>query len=389
MPVRLKLKPRTEKRLRGGHLWVYSNEVDTASTPLKGLEPGAVVDIHSSKGYFLGRGTANPATLIAARILRRDDGPLDADHFAQRIRHALALRETLFPTPHYRLVHGEGDGLPGLIADRFDDTLVVEINTAGMEALRPVWEPVLLDITGATRLIDKRNSSGRQLEGLDTHEPDAPPCIATVPENGVDVLCDLAGGQKTGYFFDQRPHRALFARLAAGRRVLDVFSYVGAWGLGAAQAGAASVLCVDASQPALAHLATAADRAKLAVATRCGDALETLRSLRDDGDTFDLIVVDPPALIKRKKDFDSGREHYARLNHVALQCLAPGGVLFASSCSHHLPADTLLAMVQREAARLDRTLQVIHSGGAGADHPVHPAMPETAYLKTFALRALG
>lgn len=385
----LYLNPRMEKRLRGGHLWVYSNEIDTHRSPLKGLEPGSVVDVCASKGYFLGRGTVNPATLIAVRLLSRQQEEIDAAFFERRLSRALQLRQTLYPSPWYRLVHSEGDGLPGLVVDRFDDTLVIEVNTAGMQALQPIWEPVLRQLTGARELIFKQDSSGRRLEGLPTEGEDSTPRQVAVPENGMALHCDLGGGQKTGWFYDQRPHRELFARLAQGKRVLDVFSYVGAWGLGAAAHGALSVHCVDASAPALTQLEATAAAAGLDVQTLQGDALQTLIAQRDMGRQFDLIVVDPPALIKRKKDFEAGREHYARLNHVALQILAPGGLLFASSCSHHMPAETLLAMVQREASKLGRSLQLIHSGGAGPDHPVHPAMPETAYLKTFALRDIA
>lgn len=386
-PVRLNLKPRMEKRLRGGHVWVYSNEVDTQSTPLKGLAPGSVVDVYASKGHFQGRGTVNPSTLIAVRLLTRQPEALDTAFFRARFQQALALREALYDAPCYRLVHSEGDALPGLVVDRFDDLLVVEVNTAGMEALQPLWEPALREVTQAARILYKRNSSGRQLEGLATDEEAADACIVEVPENGLRLHCDVQGGQKTGWFYDQRPHRELFARLAAGQDVLDVFSYVGGWGLGAAAHGARSVTCVDASASALQQLQNTAQANGLTVETQCADALESLRALRDQERKFGLIVVDPPALIKRKKDFDAGREHYARLNHVALQTLAPGGILFASSCSHHMPAETLLGLVQREAARLGRPLQLFHSGGAGFDHPVHPAMPETAYLKTFAFRA--
>ncbi len=387
-PVRLNLKPRMEKRLRGGHVWVYSNEVDTQATPLKGLQPGSLVDIYASRGHFQGRGTVNPATLIAVRLLTHSPVDIDSAFFEQRFQQALALREALYDSPFYRLVHSEGDALPGLVVDRFADLLVVEVNTVGMESLRPLWEPALRKVTGATQIIFKRNSSGRQLEGLPTDEPDSAAHIVTVPENGLALHCDVQGGQKTGWFYDQKPHRELFARLAKDQDVLDVFSYVGGWGLGAAAHGARSVTCVDASAAALGQLQATADHAGLTVESICGDALEKLRSLRDSERKFGLIVVDPPALIKRKKDFEAGREHYARLNHVALQTLAPGGILFASSCSHHMPAETLLGLVQREAARLGRSLQLFHSGGAGFDHPVHPAMPETAYLKTFAFRAL-
>lgn len=387
--LKLYLKPREERRLRGGGLWIYSNQIDTARSPLKGLAPGSVVDVHDSRGQCIGRGTVNPATLIAVRLLSRQAVDIDQAFFEARFSQALVWRERCYSQPCYRLVHGEGDLLPGLIVDRYADVLVVQENTAGMAALRPLWLPALRAVTGAGSVLLRNDNPARVLEGLPTKDEWLGPAVDTVEieESGVRHRCDLGGGQKTGWFYDQRPNRELFARLAPGQRVLDVFSYIGGWGLGAAAAGAASVCCVDASASALAALDATAAAAGWPVTTRCGDATAELRALRDEGARFDLIVVDPPALIKRRKDFEAGREHYARLNHLALQILAPGGVLFAASCSHHMPADTLQEMVQREAARLQRPLQCFYQHGAGPDHPVHPAMPETAYLKVFGFRA--
>ncbi len=387
----LRLNPRESSRLRKGQLWIYSNQIDTRRTPLRGLPPGAVVDVIDDKGRFVGRGTANPATLISVRLLSREPVSLDREFFVSRLERALVWRGRCYAAPYYRLVHSEGDELPGLIVDRYGPVLAVQVNTAGMEALRALWLPPLQELCGASSILLRNDNPARALEGLPAEDEWVGPPVEAVdvPEAGLRHRVSLAQGQKTGWFYDQRPNRELFARLAQGARVLDVFSYVGGWGLAAAAAGADRVLCVDASRPALDQLEATAAAHDLAVETRCGDALEQLRALRDAGESFDHIVVDPPALIKRRKDFDAGREHYARLNHVALQLLAPGGMLFAASCSHHMPADTLLQMVQREAARLGRRLQCVHQGGAGPDHPVHPAMPETAYLKVFALRDLA
>lgn len=387
----LRLNPRESSRLRKGQLWIYSNQIDTRRTPLRGLPPGAIVDVVDEKARFVGRGTVNPATLISVRLLSREPAAVDGDFFASRLRRALDWRARGHTEPYYRLLHGEGDELPGLIVDRYGPVLVAQANTAGMDLLRELWLPPLMDLCGASSLLLRNDNPARALEGLPAEDEwIGPPVEAVeVPESGLRHRISLAQGQKTGWFYDQRPNRELFARLAGGARVLDVFSYVGGWGLGAAAAGAARVLCIDASRAALDQLEATAAAHDLRVETRCGDALEQLRALRDAGEVFDHIVVDPPALIKRRKDFEAGREHYARLNHVALQLLAPGGMLFAASCSHHMPAETLLQMVQREAARLGRRLQCVHQGGAGPDHPVHPAMPETAYLKVFALRDLS
>nr|MBV6630327.1 class I SAM-dependent rRNA methyltransferase [Oceanococcus sp. HetDA_MAG_MS8] len=389
IPV-LRLKPREQHKLRRGSLWVYSNQIDTKVTPIRERAPGELIDLEDAQGQWLARGYMNPATLIAVRILCREPVTIDADFFAQRLRQALAAREAVYTAPFYRLVHGEGDYLPGLVVDRFGDVLVVQENTAGMAALRDVWLPVLQELTKASAVLFRNANPARQLEGLPEADEWVGAAVAhvEVEESGVTHRCDLGAGQKTGWFYDQRPHRELFAGMASGRRVLDVFSYLGGWGLGAAAHGAQSVDCIDASAVATQALLQAARNAELSVQAHAEEASKALRRMRDAGRQFDLIVVDPPALIKRRKDFAKGREHYARLNHLALQVLAPGGVLFAASCSHHMPADELLAVVQREASKQGRQFSVFHRGGAGPDHPVHPALPETAYLKVFGLREI-
>lgn len=387
IPV-LRLRPREQHKLRRGSLWLYSNQIDTKATPIRELPPGALVDLEDSQGRWLARGCLNPATLIAVRVLSRQAIAIDSEFFQRRFSQALAARAALYSEPYYRLIHGEGDYLPGLIVDRFGDVLVVQENTAGMAALRAVWLPALIAETRARSVLFRNANPARQLEGLPAEDEWVGPPVERVEliENGICHRCDLNAGQKTGWFYDQRPHRELFAQLASGQQVLDVFSYLGGWGLGAAAHGARSVDCVDSSASAIQALEAAAEAAGLSVQTHTAEATQALRSLRDAGRSFDLIVVDPPALIKRRKDFAKGREHYARLNHLALQVLQPGGTLFAASCSHHMPAEELLAVVQREASKLGRQFSVFHQGGAGPDHPVHPALPETAYLKVFALR---
>jgi 23S rRNA (cytosine1962-C5)-methyltransferase len=386
------LRRHEERRLQRGHLWVYSNEVDTQTTPLKGFAPGDPVTVLAQGGQPLGSGYVNPHSLICARLVSyQRDVVLDRRLLTARLEAALALREALYDRPCYRLIHGEGDGLPGLVVDRYDDVLVVQIGTAGMERLRAELIPALVELLAPRAILLRNDSPLRTLEGLDsaveTVHGTLPERLA-IDEGGLRFEVAASGGQKTGWFFDQRPNRDRLLRYAPGKRVLDLFSYVGAWGLRAAAAGASAVLCVDSSAPALAQLAANATANGLddRVATRRGDVFEVLRALREAGEKFEVVVVDPPALIKRGKDHKAGLEAYRRLNRLALQVLAPGGVILTSSCSFHLARDELRGALERAARQVDVELQILEQGHQGPDHPVHPAIVETDYLKCLVAR---
>ena len=387
------LRRREERRLHRGHLWVYSNEVDIAATPLKGFAPGDPVNVCAAGGRPLGSGYVNPHSLICARLVsHRPDVVLDRELLDSRLRAALALREALYDRPCYRLVHGEGDALPGLVIDRYDDVLVVQIGTAGMERVQHELLAALIELL-APRAIQLRNDGPlRALEGLESRVETVHgtlPESLTVDEGGLRFAVPASGGQKTGWFFDQRPNRDRLTRYCAERRVLDLFSYVGAWGLRAAAAGASEVLCVDSSAPALEALEANAVANNLAGVTSVrGDAFEVLRALRDAGERFDTVVVDPPALVKKRKDHKAGSEAYRRLNRLSLQLLAPGGTLLSSSCSFHFSRDDLRIAVERAARQADVEIQLLEQGTAGPDHPVHPAMAETDYLKCLVFRRL-
>jgi 23S rRNA (cytosine1962-C5)-methyltransferase len=386
------LRRHEERRLQRGHLWVYSNEVDTQTTPLKGFAPGDPVTVLAQGGQPLGSGYVNPHSLICARLISyRRDVVLDRRLLAARLGAALALREQLYDRPCYRLVHGEGDGLPGLVVDRYGDVLVAQIGTAGMERLRAELIAALVELLAPRAILLRNDSPLRALEGLDsaveTVHGTLPERLA-IDEGGLRFEVAASGGQKTGWFFDQRPNRDRLSRYAPGKRVLDLFSYVGAWGLRAAAAGASEVLCVDSSAPALAQLAAnaAANGLDDRVATRRGDVFEVLRALREAGARYEVVVVDPPALIKRGKDLKAGLEAYRRLNRLALQVLAPGGVILTSSCSFHLARDELRGALERAARQVDVELQILEQGHQGPDHPVHPAIVETDYLKCLVAR---
>jgi 23S rRNA (cytosine1962-C5)-methyltransferase len=389
----LRLKPHEERRLQAGHLWVFSNEVDVAATPLTAFEPGQCVQLRSSRDRFLGYAYVNPRTLIAARILGRDPAhPPGRPLLVHRMQVALALRERFCPGRHYRLVFGESDLLPGLVVDRYGDVCVVQAGTAGMEAMKDWVLEALERVVKPAGVLWKGDSPARSLEGLDASVSvvaGTVPEEVDVPEGGVSFRVPLAGGQKTGWFFDQRDNRAAVARLAQGASVLDVFSYAGSFGLQAARAGASAVLCVDASATALEAAQSSADRAGLPLETRKGDAFDVLESLHGEGRRFDIVVVDPPAFIKRRKDHGKGLAAYRRLNQLALRLVARDGLLVSCSCSWHLDPAELTAAVQRAARHHGRFAQVVEFRGQAPDHPVHPAIPETRYLKAVFCRVTG
>jgi 23S rRNA (cytosine1962-C5)-methyltransferase len=388
----LRLKPREGRRLSAGHLWVFSNEVDNERTPLAEFAPGALCRVTGDRDHFLGYAYVNPHALICARILGRDARyPPGKSLLVHRLQVALALRDRLYASPFYRLVHGESDGLPGLVLDRYGDVLVGQAGTAGMEALKPEILAAVEQVVAPRAFVWKNDSGARELEGLASYVEavlgDAPDHVE-VEENGVRFRVPVGAGQKTGWFYDQAANRAAFLKYIPGARVLDVFSYLGAWGLAAARAGAAEVVCVDSSAPALELLQKSAADNGLAVETRRGDAFDVLASLREAGERFDAVVVDPPAFIKRRRDIPKGQAAYRKLNQLAMQLLPRDGILVSCSCSHHLAQDDLIAAIQQAARHLGRFVQIVEVGGHAPDHPIHPAIPETRYLKALVCRVV-
>lgn len=387
----LRLKRGEDRRLSAGHLWVFSNEVDTERTPLTAFEPGALCRVTSDRDKFLGYAYVNPRSLISARILGRDaEHPPGKSLFVHRLQVALSLRNALYERPFYRLAYGESDGLPGLVLDRFGDVVVGQIATAGMEAFKPQIEAALQKVIGPAALLWKNDSGARELEGLPAYvEPgfgDLPERIE-VEEGGVTFQVPVNGGQKTGWFFDQSANRLALRKYVGGARVLDVFSYLGAWGLGALRAGATEATCVDSSAAALDALQATAAANGLKPAVIRGDAFDVMESLHAERRRFDVVVIDPPAFIKRKKETPKGEAAYKRLNQLAMQLLDRDGILVSCSCSYHLEPGSLVTAIQRAARHVGRFAQIIEVGGQAPDHPIHPAIPETRYLKAFFCRA--
>jgi 23S rRNA (cytosine1962-C5)-methyltransferase len=373
-------------------LWIFSNEVDTRQTPLPKFKAGALVRVLAHNDRALGLAYVNPKSLISARMLETWTLP-DVAWFAARIQAALAMRERLYAEAYYRVVYGESDSLPGLVIDRYGTACVVQIGTAGMELLKAQIQQAVLQVLRCETLLFKNDSGAREVEGLPSYVEAAKGSLnklGLVIEDGLKYSAPLAEGQKTGWFFDQAANRrALPKYVGKGARVLDVFSYVGAWGVRAARSGAAEVLCVDSSGSALELAAQNGERNGHKLATRKGDAFEVLEALGRQGAQFDVVVIDPPAFAKRKKDLPKALAAYKRLNQLAMQVLANDGILVSCSCSYHVSAEALQDAIAKAARAAGKRLQILETGGQAPDHPVHPAIPETRYLKAYFCRVGG
>jgi len=383
----IRLKSREGRRAIAGAPWVFSNEIDMDART-KSLVPGTLVNVVRADGNDLGTGYFNPKSLIAVRLL---DPVADAEigdaFFASHFARALSRRAALFPTHCYRLVHAEGDGLPGLTIDRFGTIFVVQVTTAGMESLIDPMLDALDEVVSPDCVILRNDASSRTLEGLESYVRAARggiPDRITLNENGVRYFADAASGQKTGWYFDQRDNRAFMAALAKGRCVLDCHSYTGGFGLLAAHAGATHVTCVDSSAPALALASAAADANSLVgkVKFTKADVFDELERLAAANTTFDIVIADPPPFVKSRKDLEAGARAYRKLARLAASVTAANGYLLLASCSHNMPHDRFLEECAIGIARAGRHASNIRDAGAGPDHPAHSMLPETAYLKS-------
>jgi len=390
----LRLKANADRRLRAGHLWVYSNEIDVTTTPLHAFEASDQAILEAAGGKPLGIVAISPNNLICARLLSRDvRHVLDKSLLVHRLNVALSLRERLFDKPCYRLVYGDSDLLPGLVVDRFFDILVVQLASATMERHKDDVLAALIQVLKPSGILFKNDSSARDAEGLqryvDTAYGVVPEWVA-LEENGVKFEAPVIEGQKTGWFYDHRMNRARLAPYVKGKRVLDLFSYIGGWGVQAAAFGASEVFCVDASGFALDGVERNATLNGFAEKVTCveGDVFAALRELKAGEERFDVVIADPPAFIKRKKDIKNGEAAYRRLNETAMRLLNKDGILVSASCSMHLEEDNLQNILLTSARHLDRNIQLLERGAQGPDHPVHPAINETRYIKSLTVRLL-
>ena len=388
----LRLKKGTDRRLRSGHLWVYSNEVDIAATPLKTIPTGSEVIVEDAGGKFVAMAVVNPGSLICARLYSREQSRgLDQPLIVSRLQQALQFRDACFPQPFYRAIFGDADLLPGLVVDRFGDYLSAQLTTAAMDQRCDVVIAALDEVFSPKGIVFRNQGPFRQMEGLPEAVEVAAgdvPDLVELEENGARFLAPVMTGQKTGWFYDHRINRQQLQQLSKDKTVLDVYSYVGGWGVQAAVAGAKAVTCVDVSGDALDLAQQNAELNNYSGQFSClqGKANDIMKALIDAGQTFDVVVLDPPAFIKRKKDQRQGEKAYHQANQLALRLLSPGGILVSASCSMHLPQQTLMDVVKTAGAHRHRQLQVFFVGGQGPDHPIHPAIPETNYLKAIFAR---
>jgi len=383
-----------ERRLRGGHLWIYANEVDSDRSPLSRFAAGDLVCVRDAGGAPFGSAYMEPQSLICARLYAPgEEADLDSSLFHRRLSTALQGREAAFDRPFYRLAYGDSDTLPGLVVDRFGDYLVVQLNNAGIERYR---EPLLEALVGLLRprgVLVRGDSRSRREQGLPVESevvhgemPDEVP----LEENGVRFLAPVLTGQKTGWFYDHRCSRARLATWVGNRSVLDVYSYIGGWGVQAAVFGAAEVCCLDNSAAALSGAEANArlNGVQERLTTCRGLAPETMATMGEEGRRFDVVILDPPAFVQRRRDLKKGLTAYRRVNQLALRLLAPGGLLVSASCSMHVSRPEFIAAIQQAAVRSGCQLRIVEQGGQGPDHPIHPAIPETEYLKTVFARKL-
>ncbi|OYU18848.1 MAG: RlmI/RlmK family 23S rRNA methyltransferase [Rhodobacteraceae bacterium PARR1] len=388
----VRLKPKAEARaIRHGFPWVYADELVT-DRRTQNLAPGTLAVLEDGERRPLGLVTVNMKSKIIARVLDRDPAAvIDEAWFAARITRALALRAQLYDAPFYRLVHAEADGLPGVVIDRYGDTAVIQPNAAWAEAHIAPLAAALRAVTGVQTVVKNGTGRSRGLEGLEEETVILSGAVAgpiEVPMNGATYLADVTGGQKTGLFYDQRPNHAFAARLARGGRVLDVFTHVGGFALAALAAGATEAVAVDASAAALALAEGGAKASGLAdrFATRQGDAFAVLEELGAEGAQFDTVICDPPAFAPAKPALEAGLRAYERLARLASPLVAPGGYLVLCSCSHAADLSAFRNASARGIGRGGRRGQLLHTGFAGADHPMLPQLAESGYLKSLVFR---
>ncbi len=392
LPI-IRLKPKTRPQpIRHGAPWIYDNELVT-DRRTRSLPAGTIARLEDAERAELALVAVNPASRIIARVLSRAPGAqIDQAWIAARLQRAAEMRMRLYPDPFYRLVHAEADGLPGVIIDRFGDIAVIQPNAAWAEILLPQIVAALIEVTGVSTVLKNAAGRARALEGLDDVSAvlagQAPEAPVPVPMNGAIYMADLTGGQKTGLFYDQRPNHAFAARLSSGARVLDVFSHVGGFSLAALAGGAASALAVDGSDPALALAREGAARSGHAAAfdTRRGDAFEVMQALADEGAYFDVVICDPPAFAPSKKALEAGLRAYERVARLAASLVVEGGYLGLCSCSHAADLGRFRAASTRGIGRAGRSGALIHCGAAGPDHPNHPHLAESGYLKALFYR---
>ncbi len=377
----VKLKKKEERRILRGHPWVFSNELQVVPAD---AAPGELVDVADFSGAFIGRGYINPHSLIAVRLLTRHRDEIDEAFFAKRIGRARDLRSILGFGESFRAVFSEGDGLPGLIVDRYGDTLVVQSLTAGIDRLFDAVIGALRSVYDPKTVVLRNDVAVRELEGLAQEKKvlfGDPTGVLAFEESGIRYQADALEGQKTGFFFDQRENRLALKDLVRGRRTLDCFCYVGAGALSAARFGAAEVIGIDSSDRAVKNAEANALLNGLAASFRCGDVFEELRDFEKRKERFGCIILDPPAFVKSRAKIREARKGYKEINLRALRLLEPGGILVTCSCSHHVDEELFREMLIDASFSAGRQARLLEMRSQARDHPMILAAPETRYLK--------
>jgi len=387
---RVLLKKGKDHRLLQGHLWVFSNEIESVEgTPAV----GEIVDVRRIDGKLLGRGFYHPHSLISVRIMTWSDEDVDSSLISRRITSALSLRRKLYPECNvYRLVHGEGDFIPGLIIDRYNDIFSLQTFSAGLDLMLPEIVSILDGMFSPRAVIERNESPLRSLEGLAsrTGTLKGAGSSTTIEDGGIKYAIDVLEGQKTGFYLDQRENRRFVRKYAAGGSVLDCFCNDGGFSLNAAAAGASKIVGIDSSDAAVnrarknAELNAVGSQSRFSVA----DVFEFLGEERTRNAVYDAVILDPPSFTKSRKTVNTAKRGYKEINTNAMKLVAPGGILASASCSHHITEETFLGIIEDSAADAGRRLQMLEWHGAAPDHPVLPAMPETKYLKFGIFRIL-
>lgn len=386
--IPLRLSKGKESAVIKGYPWIFAGDV-IDSSQWRLADKGGLASIENHKGERLGIGYLNPASQIVARVLTLKNEPIDALFFRKRLEAALKLREKHIDVPYYRLAHAEADGLPGLLIDRFDDIYVVQVGTAGMDALKPLWTMALESLLNPAAILLKNDNSARELEKLPREVQimkGAVPDVIEVLENGFTYYADLVHGQKTGWFYDQRDNHKLIADMAKGKTLLDVYAHSGGFGLLAAKHGAKEVTLVDSSELALKLAEKAAEENEVEAKFIEGEAFEVMQELAKRRKIYDIVIADPPPFVKAKQYIVTGLKGYAKMAKMAAALVAPGGLLFAASCSHHASRGAFSKAVMEGIEKAGREAKILKQTGAAKDHPIHPHLPQSEYLKGILLR---
>ena len=382
------------RRMMQGYPWVFRSEVLNAKEAEE-LKPGQVVDFVREKGDFVARGFYNPKPQLVGRVMTmKAEENIERFFIYHKVESAVVYRDKLFSTPFYRLIHAESDGLPGLIVDRFGDVLVAQVNTAGMEALWPHVESALKSLIHPKEIILRNDTASRELEGLEQKVSailgTLPDPVVKITENNTQFNVNVMEGQKTGWFYDQRDNRAWVSKLGKDGSVADIFCHTGGFGVTAAVNGATGVTFIDSSSDALMMLEKNTVLNK--VEGKCqiieGPAFDMMEKLSRMGRRYDVVCVDPPAFVKSRKDLGPGMKGYQKLARLSAGLVERSGFLFFASCSSHVATKDLIEVVSGGLAKSNRPFQLIKTEGAGPDHPVHPMLPETSYLKALTFRFL-